>query len=126
MLDIINKNNAFIAAASVLLVFAFMLVIIGGVTMGQGYTQHTFEVRTLDDGAKTLVATIDGKEVTPQNLQHIELTGESMTLWYSPVTNSVLQSYTMQSWGCLGGGLASALIGAIILIRGFRKKKVVA
>ncbi len=126
MLDIINKNNAFIAAASVLLVFAFMLVIIGGVTLGQGYTQHTFEVRTLDDGVKTLVATIDGKEVTPQNLQKVELAGETMTLWYSPVTNSVLEYYTMQSWGCLCSGLVCALLGTIVLIRGFNKKKVAA
>ena len=89
MLDIINKKNAFIAAAAVLLLCAFMVLMIGVVTVGKGCTEHVFTVQTVSDGSKTLVTTIDGKEITPDNIDVIKITGETMTLWYNPVDNVI-------------------------------------
>ena len=123
MLDIINKKNAFIASAAVLLLCAFMLLMIGIVTLGKGCIEQPFDVKTLEDGSKTLVATIDGAEVTPKNLDKMELTGESMTLWYNPVDNVIIEHYFVQSWGCLGAGIVLALTGTLILVNGFRKKQ---
>lgn len=125
MFDIINKKNAFIAAAAVLLLCAFMVLMIGVVTVSKGCTEQVFTVQTLSDGSKTLVTTIDGQNITPHRIDTIEIAGETMTLWYNPVDNVIVQNYYMQSWGCIGIGLALAAIGTFILIDGFRRKKLV-
>lgn len=125
MLDIVNKKNSFIAAAGVLLLCAFMVLMIGIVTLGKGCTTQDFTVKTLEDGSKTLVTMVDGVETSPNNVADVEITGESMTFWYNAVDNVIVTHYYMQSWGCLGIGALLVAAGTLILVNGFKKKALV-
>ena len=121
-MDIINKKNAFIAAAAVLLLCAFMVLMIGIVTIGKGCEERDFTIKTMEDGSKTIVSIVDDKEVIPKNAENISVDGESISLWYNAKDNIIVENYYFQTWGCVITGVVLALIGSLILVNGFKKK----
>lgn len=125
MVDILNKKNAFIAVSSIMILCALMLLMISVVTFGKNCAKQTFAVQTLENGSKSLIASIDGDTVTPKNCDDIDISGDSMVLWYNSVDNSIVEHYYIQTWGFLCVGIVLITAATLILVINFKRKTLI-